>query len=68
MCAKIKGDPSFESIKVDSDVIVLPKLIRDIAFDIEANQNPFMAQVSAIKGFINFKFSTTTMKLLNMQD
>ena len=35
--------------------MALLQLIRNIAFDIEANRNPFVAQVSAIKNFINIK-------------
>ena len=50
----------FESIKQHSDVVALLKLIRDIAFNIEADCNPFMAQVAAIKNYVNIKQGFTT--------
>ena len=55
MQAKIEGDKRFDTIKQDSDVVDLLRLIRNIAFDIKANRNPFVAQVSGIKNFINIK-------------
>ena len=61
MWGKLEGDPKFEKIKRDSDVVELLHLMRDIAFDIESDRNPFVAQVSAIKNYINIKqgYNTT---------
>ena len=55
MRAKIEGDPEFETIKDNSDVIAVLKLILNITFNIELDRNPFVAQVAAIKNFVNFK-------------
>lgn len=60
MRAKLEGDKRFNNIKVKSDVIELLKLIRSIAYDVEADSYPFMAQHAALKNYITHfqKFNT----------
>ena len=60
MRAKIEGKKRFGTIKQDSNVAALLCLMRDIAFDIKADKNPFVAQVLAIKNFINIKQGLNT--------
>ena len=70
MRAKLEGDARFELIKDNLDVIELLKLIRDIAYDIEADRYPFMAQVAALKNYLfNYqKYSTTNDTYLDSFD
>ena len=55
MRAKIEGDFWFDKIKQDLDVAALLKLIQNRDFDIETDCNPFVAQMSATKNYINIK-------------
>ena len=57
MRAKVEGNATFETIKSNSDVIALLRLIRDFSHDIQSDRNPFVAQFMAIKNFVNLRQS-----------
>ena len=54
---KLEGNATFETIKSNSDVIALLRLIRNFSYDIQSDRNPFIAQFMAIKNFVNLRQS-----------
>ena len=54
MHTKLEGDERFAAIKSRSDTINLLILIRKIAYDVESDRYPFMAQHTALKNYINY--------------